>query len=189
MASLSPVVIVALLLVVLSGCGSAGSGSSNGTGFVGGDSFTHIPPADRRPAPVVSGPSLAGTGVVSTADYPGKVVVINVWGSWCAPCRLEAPDLAEASVETADIAAFVGINIRDYQPETAQAFVRNFKVPYPHVYDPQGAELVKFTGILPANGIPTTLIIDRQGRVAARIVGAVSKSTLVTLVTDVAEGR
>ena len=82
---------------------------------------------------------------MSTADYPGKVVVVNVWGSWRGPCRKEAPDLAAASQDSADVAQFIGLNIRDYDPAPARAFVRAFNVPYPSIYDPRGAELVKFT--------------------------------------------
>ena len=187
------------LALVLSGCAAAPddtvtrTGSrklgENDPGFVGGKSLTQIEPAKRQPAPVAEGAALSGRGSVSTGDYPGKVVVINVWGSWCGPCRLEAKDLAEASKETAGMAAFVGINVRDSFPAPARAFVRAFEVPYPHIYDPTGAQLLKFAGTLPPNGIPTTLIIDKQGRIAARIVGIVSKTTLVTLIRDTDQGR
>src|SRR5215208_3332749 len=98
---------------------------------------------------------VTGGGAVSSADYRGKVLVLNVWGSWCAPCRKEAPDLAAASKETAKVAHFVGPNIRDYDAAPARAFVRAFNVPYPFIYDPGGAQLVKFTE-LPPSGIPST---------------------------------
>ena len=159
-----------------------------GDGYIGGNSLTLVPPDDRKPAPVAEGKSLDGDPI-STDGYPGKVVVINVWGSWCGPCRAEADDLAEASKETADIAAFVGINVRDAQPEQAQAFARAFKVPYPSIFDPDARQLLKFSGTLPASGIPSTLVIDTDGRIAARIVGEVSKTTLVTLVQDTEQGR
>ena len=126
---------------------------------------------------------------MSTGDYPGKVVVINVWGSWCGPCRLEAKDLAEASEESTETAAFVGLNIRDSSPDAARAFVRAFEIGYPHIYDPNGEQLVRFAGTLPPNGIPTTLLIDREGRIAARVVGVVDKSTLLGLIDDVAQGK
>lgn len=162
--------------------------NSSGDGYIGRNSLTLVPPDERQPAPVAAGESLDGKQV-STDGYPGKVVVINVWGSWCAPCRAEADDLAEASKETADIAAFVGINVRDAQPEQAQAFARAFKVPYPSIFDPDARQLLKFAGTLPATGIPSTLVIDTKGRIAARIVGEVSKTTLVTLVKDTEQGR
>ena len=176
---------------VLAGCtsqatGIGGSGSAAQQGGLGGQPLTQIPIEQRKPAPVAAGPSLAeGGGEVSTADYPGKVVVLNVWGSWCAPCRKEAPDLVAASKDTANVAQFVGLDIRDYDPAPARAFVRSFAVPYPQIYDPQGTQLVKFRD-LPPSGVPSTLFIDRHGRVAARIVGATSRTTVTELVRGLA---
>jgi len=163
-------------------------GSADNSGQVN-KALTWIPVADRQPAPIASGPALSGTGTVSTGDYPGKVVVINVWGSWCGPCRLEAKDLAEASEKTAKTAAFVGLNIRDTNPDAARAFVRAFEIGYPHIYDPNGEQLVRFAGTLPPNGIPTTLLIDTDGRIAARVVGVVDQTTLLGLIDDVAQGK
>jgi thiol-disulfide isomerase/thioredoxin len=183
-------ILIAVLLAALAGCTTQTAGdektrTGSQTGFIGGQSLTQVAVAERRPAPVATGPALTGEGTVSTADYLGKVVVINVWGSWCAPCRKEAPDLAAASKENADIAQFVGLNIRDYDPAPARAFVRAFKVPYPSIYDPRGAQLVKFTD-LPPSGIPSSLIIDRKGRIAARVVGTISKTTLTQMIVDIA---
>ena len=178
-----------MTLLALVGCaGRSDTDPNDRLVLGGGQTFTLIPPADRKPAAVASGPDLDGTGTVTTAN-PGKVTVINVWGSWCAPCRLEAPDLNAASARTRDDAVFVGINVRDYDPVTARAFVRAFEVPYAHIYDPQGAQLVLFAGDLAPNAIPSTLIVDRQGRTAARLVGAVSETTLVQLVADIGAGR
>ncbi|GAA3717125.1 hypothetical protein GCM10022204_41250 [Microlunatus aurantiacus] len=194
-------VLAALLttLLLLSACGReevdvvtrTGSRELGGTGDTAqvNKALTWIPVADRQLAPVASGPALSGTGTVSTGGYPGKVVVINVWGSWCGPCRLEAKDLAEASEKTAKTAAFVGLNIRDTSPDAARAFVRAFGIGYPHIYDPNGEQLVRFAGTLPPNGIPTTLLIDKKGRIAARIVGVVDQTTLLGLIDDVAQGK
>ena len=187
---------VALTLLLASGCAAERATvrrneSANDTGYIGGgSSLTQVPPADRKPAPVVSGPQLGATDkTLSTADYPGKVLVVNVWGSWCAPCRKEAPDLAAASKKTADAAAFVGIDIRDPDPGPAEAFVRVFKIPYPSIYDPDGKQLVKFAGDLPPAAIPSTLIIDKQGRIAVRVIGIISEKTMVAVVNDIAQGR
>lgn len=182
--------VVAAAVIFVSGCTTQTGGdertrTDSQNGFVGGQSLTQMPPSDRRPAPVAAGPALSGDGTVSTADYPDKVVVVNVWGSWCAPCRKEAPDLVAASRATADIAQFVGIDVRDYDPAPARAFIRAFKVPYPQIYDPRGAELLKFSD-LPPSGIPSTLIIDRQGRPAARVIGTISKASLTQMVTAIA---
>lgn len=150
-------------------------------------SLTRVPPAERKPAPVASGPKLGG-GEISTADYPGKVIVLNVWGSWCAPCRKEAKDLQRASEKTKGVAQFIGINTRDLDPAPAQAFVRAFGVTYPHLFDPQGEVLLRFAGDLPANAIPTTLVIDKEGRVAARVIGTMSELTLIALIEDIEQG-
>lgn len=180
-------VAVALVLAVLS-LAACGSGGGSGSGFVAGKTgLTLVPAGERKAAPVASGPGLEG-GTVTTS-HPGKVVVINVWGSWCEPCRAEAPDLQAAWEETSDVAQFVGIDTRDHDPAPALAFQRNFGITYPSIHDPQGRSLLEFSGILPPSGIPSTLVVDKEGRIAARVIGEVDRATLVTLVTDTAEGR
>jgi thiol-disulfide isomerase/thioredoxin len=152
-------------------------------------SLTRIPPDQRKELPTVSGPSLGGNQTISSQDYRGKVVVINVWGSWCPPCRKEAPDLQAASIETKDVAQFVGITSKDYDPAPAEAFVRSFKITYPSIYDPTGKVLLAFAGELPPSAIPSTMIIDREGRLAVRVLSEVSKITLVDMINDVANGQ
>lgn len=183
------VLAAALLIALVTGCAAKTPQEQTEAGFIGGQALTRFAPEERLPAPIVAGPALSGRGTVTTADYRGKVIVLNVWGSWCGPCRKEAPDLVEASKDTAATAAFVGINIRDSNPDTARAFVRAFQVPYPHIYDPDGGTLVKFAGTLPPNGIPTTLIIDKQGRIAVRVVGTVTRTSLVDMIDDIERGR
>jgi thiol-disulfide isomerase/thioredoxin len=151
--------------------------------------LTRVPPGQRRELPAVSGPALGSNKTISTQAFRGKVVVINVWGSWCPPCRKEAPDLQAASVETKNVAQFVGITSKDYDPVPAEAFVRGFKITYPSIYDPSGTVLLAFSGELPPSAIPSTMIIDRQGRLAVRVLSEVSKITLVDMINDVADGR
>jgi thiol-disulfide isomerase/thioredoxin len=151
--------------------------------------LTRIAPDQRKELPTVSGPTLGSNQTISSQDYRGKVVVINVWGSWCPPCRKEAPDLQAASVETKDVAQFVGITSKDYDPAPAEAFVRSFKITYPSIYDPTGKVLLAFAGELPPSAIPSTMIIDREGRLAVRVLSEVSKITLVDMINDVANGR
>lgn len=189
------VVAAALVLALaLTGCTTQTAGDENTrtrsqTGYIGGQSLTRIPPDQRRPAPIAVGTSLADPArIVSSGDYPGKVVVVNVWGSWCAPCRKEAPELEAVSRSRRSVAQLIGLDIRDYDRAPATAFVRAFGVTYPQIYDPRGAQLIKFTE-LPPNGIPSTLIIDPQGRIAVRIVGAITRSTLTQMIDDVAAGR
>ena len=179
--------------LLLAGCSSGQPVTRTSEQDAGGIAVTaglvQYEPADRKTAPVAAGPSLAGEGVVSTADYRGKVVVLNVWESACGPCRAEARDLLEASHDTADVAVFVGLNVRDRQAAAAQAFLRSHNINYPQISDPSGQQLLNFAGTLPLSSIPTTLIIDRQGRIAARIIGTITATTLTQLIDDVHTGR
>lgn len=177
--------VCALVLPLLVACSAGGDG---GSGFVAGDTgLTIVPAAERRPAPTVTGTGLDGEQL--TSAQPGKVVVINVWGSWCAPCRKEAPDLQRAYEATRDQAVFLGIDTRDPDPAPAQAFRRNFGITYPSIFDPQGETLLAFAGDLPPSGIPSTLVIDPKGRVAARVIGVVDGDSLTQLIDDTAAGR
>src|SRR5512132_376827 len=181
-------------MVMLAACARTGADEqSRSAGDVGYPevprNLTRVAPDQRKELPAVSGPALGSTKTISTQDYRGKVVVINVWGSWCPPCRKEASDLQAASVATKDIAQFVGITSKDYDPAPAEAFVRSFKISYPSIYDPTGKVLLAFAGELPPSAIPSTMIIDRQGRLAVRVLSEVSKITLVDMINDVADGR
>jgi thiol-disulfide isomerase/thioredoxin len=178
--------LVVVLCLLLTGCGSAPTSTA---GFVGGDGTLTQLPVDQRPAaPLIEGTTLDGKPW-SSASAAGKVIVYNVWGSWCSPCRAEAPALVQASKRTADKAVFVGLNARDLDKAAPQAFVRSFEVPYVNLYDPDGALLLKFSGQLPASAIPSTLLVDPQGRVAARVIGETTEATLVGLVEDLAAGK
>ncbi|HLT60644.1 MAG TPA: TlpA disulfide reductase family protein, partial [Microlunatus sp.] len=175
------ILLLAAVLLVLTGCSTTTadeptrSGGENG--YVGVQpQLTRIAPGDRKPAPVVSGPELGTDRTISTADYAGKVIVINVWGSWCAPCRKEAPDLQAAHEATKDKARFLGITSRDSAPAAPLAFVRANKITYPSIFDPDGATLLTFSRDLPPSAIPSTLIIDREGRVAVQILGTITES-------------
>jgi thiol-disulfide isomerase/thioredoxin len=173
---------------VLAGCTDTPSGSGD-AGFISGKGVITRLALDEREKPgEVSGETIDGDPV-SLDDYAGQIVVVNVWGSWCGPCRAEAPDLVAAAERLADEnVAFLGIDTRDLNQAAARAFVRRFDVPYPSIYDQGGRTLLAFKGTLTANSIPSTVIIDAQGRVAARVLGEVTESTLVGLVHDVASG-
>jgi thiol-disulfide isomerase/thioredoxin len=176
---------VLLAGLALSAC-SSDVGTSGDTGFVAGKGIITRLPATEREAPgEVSGETLEGEPL-SLEDFEGKTVVVNVWGSWCAPCRAEAPELVAASEELADRdVEFIGINSRDLDKAAALAFQRRFEVPYPSIYDQQGRTLLAFRGTLSPNAIPSTVVIDDRGRVAASVIGEVTRSTLVGLVEDV----
>jgi thiol-disulfide isomerase/thioredoxin len=172
---------------LVTGCGSDGRVEPAAqAGFVQGSGIvTIIDEDDREPAPEFSGPTLDG-GEFDLAEQAGNVVVLNVWGSWCAPCRAEAPALAEVANQTADDGVvFVGVNTRD-TTTAALAFEDEFDVPYPSVVDTDGRRLLAFRDTLPPAAIPSTLVIDRDGNMAARVLGEITETSLSALVSDVA---
>ena len=175
---------VALAVGLLAGCGND-VGSSGDQGYVSGTGIvTTVKAAERRPPAAVAGTTLDGARV-SLADFRGQVVVVNVWGSWCSPCRAEAPMLADAARElTSQGVAFVGIDSRDPSKAAARAFVRRFDVPYPSIYDQGGKTLLAFRGTLSPNSVPSTVVLDPQGRVASSVLGAITRTTLEDLVED-----
>lgn len=158
---------------------------SDGQSFVGGSySSTYYGPGSRTAAPPVASRLLTG-GRFSLAADRGAVVVLNFWGSWCAPCRREAPSLAALARHFAhDQVRFVGVDIRD-SVASAVAFQRTFSIGYPSLNDPGDLIALAFRGTVPPAGIPTTLVIDRSGRIAARIVGGVSYAGLRSLIARV----
>lgn len=120
-----------------------------------------------------------------SAAGAGKVSVYNVWGSWCAPCRVETPDLRRVALETAGRVVFTGINVRDGR-DAALAFERTNQVPYPSISaDDSGDALLSFGTSLGVTAVPTTIILDREGRIAARVVGRGTYTTLSNLIDDV----
>ena len=176
----------ALAVLMLAGCTTPGGGDD--VGFEGGDgAVTILAEADRPEAPVLEGEGLDGSQL-SSADHAGQILVLNVWGSWCAPCRSEAPELVEAHRQLGDDVAFLGVNTRDLDVGPALAFERSFGVTYPSIFDPKGELLLGF-GQLPPAAIPSTLVIDEDGRVAARVLGELTASTLVGIVEDVRGGQ
>lgn len=176
---------VVLLAAATSACaGSAGTGDK---GYVDGQGIvTRLPVAERKLPGDVSGTTLEGDRL-SLKEYAGKVVVLNVWGSWCPPCRKEARTLAAAARELVpEGVVFVGVNTKDSSPDQGRAFQKRYDVPYPSFFDPSGRILLAFHRTLNPSAIPSTVILDQQGRVAASILGEVpSQRTLVDLVRDV----
>ncbi|MFI9028953.1 TlpA family protein disulfide reductase [Streptomyces sp. NPDC053560] len=167
---------------VLSGCTDGGSDSAGNArpGFVSGKSgFDTVPVSDREPAPDIKGRTTQGKPL-DIDDYKGKLVVLNIWGSWCGPCDAEAPDFAKVAGESrAKGVRFVGINTRDSNTAQARTFEEQHKMPYPSLFDPAGKLLVRFPkGSINPQFIPSTVVIDRQGRLAARAIGPVGAPQL-----------
>jgi len=176
---------VAGLLVaaaLLAGCGQSSGEGPGDQGFVSGDgSIVVLPESERAAAPILSGDLLSG-GQLSTDDLRGAVVVLNVWASWCAPCRAEAADLQAVWDATAEGGVqFVGLNTRD-SDAAAAGFVRTYGLTYPQLLDPDGRLQLLFRDTLPPQSIPSTVVLDKQGRVAGRALGAVSQSDLLALI-------
>ncbi|MGH3505341.1 MAG: TlpA family protein disulfide reductase, partial [Nocardioidaceae bacterium] len=133
-----------LLAGAAASCSTSDASSTGSKGYVAGDgSVDIIKPADRAQAPDLSGESLDGD-TIGLHDYTGKVVVLNVWASWCGPCRSEADDLAKAAKKLGQ-AAFIGINSRDDKSK-AEAFVRTHDTPYPSLSDQDGSLMLPFYG-------------------------------------------
>lgn len=157
------------------------------TGFVSGDgSVVSIPPAERGEAVQYSGMATDGEAR-EWGEYLGDVVVINFWYAGCPPCRAEAPDLVEVANAYANQGVrFLGVNTRD---DLAQAlmFEEEFSIPFPSILDKENDAAVQraFAGAVPLNAVPTTLVLDREGRVAHRVLGQIaSASMLETMVKE-----
>ena len=184
-------VVVATALVLVA-CGSAEqqsiaeqARSGDRKGYVSGDgTVSQTASKDRRPPLKVSGETLEGR-TWHLEDDRGKVVVLNVWGSWCGPCVKEAPELQSAwsSLKQRRVPVqFMGMDFKE-GPEAGRAFERAYGITYPSLAFDGGRAVLGLGGQAPA--VPTTLVLDRQGRVAGRILGATTSKTLVALVEDV----
>jgi len=149
------------IALLLTSCGGGGSSTGSRSYIAGNGAITFLNAKDRQLAPYING-------------APNHMAVINVWASWCAPCRAEAPALADLSRAYPNV-SFVGILTRDTLA-SARAFVRRFAVPYPSLID--DSILMSFHNSLVANAIPTTLVIDKSGKVAARISGEITVASL-----------
>jgi thiol-disulfide isomerase/thioredoxin len=168
-----------LFSLLITGCSGGGLSKANENAFVSGSgSAVYIKASDRKPAPDLTGATLDGGKFTLARD---RVAVINVWASWCSPCRAEAPLFQDFSKRYPSV-QFVGILTRD-NLTAARSFVHRFGLTYPSLVD--DSLLTRFRGTLTANAIPTTLIIDSHGYMAARVSGEVTVALLRDLLTKV----
>ena len=184
--------VLALLAgALLTGCatGSDAVDVNNGGEFrfvAGTPSGEVIPPDERASAPAFSGELLDGVSF-SSDELAGQVAVLNFWGSWCAPCRVETPAFSEVAADLAeDGVQFLGINVKETDPQFARAFVERFGIEFPSLYDPRGEVALAFRDY-PATAIPSTIVLDRQGQVAAVYTGEVSQENLRRVIDLVLE--
>ncbi|GCE43307.1 Thiol:disulfide oxidoreductase related to ResA [Rhodococcus wratislaviensis] len=186
--------VICTAAVSLSACASGDDAVAQGGtfDFVSPGGQTEIfydPPADRGTIGTVSGPDLMTEGkTTSLDDFEGQVVVLNVWGQWCGPCRGEANDLEQVYEETKDQGvSFLGINVRDNQQDKAQDFVIDNKVSYPSIYDPAMRTMIALGQNYPTSVIPTTIVLDRHHRVAAVFLKELLTEDLKPVVERVAQ--
>jgi thiol-disulfide isomerase/thioredoxin len=179
-------VVLAALLATACSTGANAVDVNNGGEFrfvAGTPAGEVIPEADRASAPVFSGTLLDGAAFTSSA-LAGHVAVINFWGSWCPPCRVETPQFQQVSTEVAgDGVHFLGVNVKDDE-QLADAFLRSKGITFPSLYDPRGEVALAFRDY-PANAIPSTIVLDREGRVAAVYTAAVEPDDLRSVLTRV----
>jgi thiol-disulfide isomerase/thioredoxin len=180
--------VLALVLAVLAGCSTSKDAVETGGSFQfvapgGKTELTYDPPSARGTVGAVAGPSLADPAKnLALADYPGEVVVLNVWGSWCGPCRTEAPDLQ--FVATQSKVAVLGINVRD-DAQAARDFTHSAGISYDSISDYPGRSLAGLGGV-PRNVVPLTVVLDKQHRVAYVSLVPVQVAKLVPLVQRLA---
>ncbi|CAM4138667.1 Thiol-disulfide oxidoreductase ResA [Mycobacterium basiliense] len=184
---------VTVLTALLSGCSGKDAVAQGGTfEFVSPGGKTDIfydPPASRGHPGPLSGPDLMNpTQTISLDDFPGQVVVVNVWGQWCGPCRAEITQLQRVYQATRGVGvAFLGIDVRDGARQAAQDFINDRQVTFPSIYDPAMRTLIAFGGKYPTTVIPSTLVLDRQHRVAAVFLRELLAEDLQPVVQRVAQ--
>ena len=185
------VVYATTVLLVVTGCSASKNAVDQDSSYVfvapgGKTQLFYNPPSARGNVPKITGESVTGPEtVIGPFDYPGQVVVVNIWGSWCAPCRAEAPELEQVYHQSeASGVRFLGIDVRDTQ-SAAQDFVYDYGITYPSIFDPPARSLLVLQGY-PRNVVPSTLILDREHRVAAVFLQAMTAAQLLPAVQRIA---
>ncbi|WP_246230830.1 TlpA family protein disulfide reductase [Mycolicibacterium sediminis] len=179
--------------IVVGGCSSGDDAVAQGGTFEfvspGGqvDIFYDPPPSRGRPGPIRGPDLLDPTRTVSLDDFAGQVVVVNVWGQWCGPCRTEMPELQRVYDATrSEGVAFLGIDVRDNNRQAAVDFIVDRKITFPSIYDPPMRTMIALGDKYPTTVIPSTIVFDRQHRVAAVFLRALLAEDLEPLVRRLA---
>jgi len=168
------VILACVLLLALTGCSTGDDAVAQGGTFEfvapgGQTDIFYDPPADRGTPGPLSGPDLMNPdNTLGLDDFAGDVVVINVWGQWCAPCRTEITQLQQVYDATKDAGvAFLGIDVRDNNRDAPVDFIKDRNITFPSIYDPSMRTMIAFGGRYPTTVIPSTIVLDREHRVAA----------------------
>ena len=188
MRKVAALVFAGACIAFLTGCSASSTSNTSDTGYISGDGSTVlVAPEERGEAILLAGETLDGTSL-DIASWQGKPVVINLWASWCGPCRSEAVELENSYMAFKDQGVeFLGLNTRDGLA-AAKAFNERFKVSYPSIRDKDGQLTLAFGNLGPA-ATPSTIILDSQGRVAARILGPTTESELRVVIAAVLESE
>ena len=187
---------LSIAAVFVAGCATGDDAVAQGGTFEfvapgGRTDISYDPPASRgKPGPI-SGPDLLDTDkTVSLNDFAGKFVVINIWGQWCGPCRAEITELQKVYEETRDLGvAFLGIDVRDNDIDAPRDFVKDRNVTFPSIYDPAMRTMIAFGGKYPTTVIPSTVVLDREHRVAAVFLRELLAEDLLPVVQRLAAQR
>ncbi|MBA8827151.1 thiol-disulfide isomerase/thioredoxin [Saccharopolyspora lacisalsi] len=176
------------VLMLVAGCGTGGGSGDGEYSFVspGGKTRLFYPPDERGRLTGLNGESLLNPGEkIRLSDFRGQPVVLNVWGSWCGPCRSEIDDLKAVQSRLGDRVRVLGINVRD-ERSAASDFVRNHGVNYPSIYSPSGRALLALDGF-PRSTVPATIVLDRQHRVAAVYLTEITRAGLLPKVRTIVQ--
>jgi thiol-disulfide isomerase/thioredoxin len=179
-------VLVAIALLPLVGCSRGHDAVADGDtfSFVSPDGRTDIfyPAEERKVVPEIAGESLLRDDAeVSTHDYTGKILVLNIWGQWCPPCRVEAPEMQTLQDRFGDVVQVIGLDVRDFDKTAPQDFMRDRGLTYPSIYDPSGRTLLNLSGY-PRNITPSTIVLDERHRVAAVFLRTLLASDLAPVI-------
>jgi len=184
---------IVALTAVLAGCSTGDDAVAQGGTFEfvapgGQTDIFYDPPDSRRQPGELAGPNLMDPAkTLSLDDFRGQVVVVNVWGQWCGPCRAEVTELQQVYDATRDDGvAFLGIDVRDNNRDAAHDFVVDRNLTYPSIYDPAMRTMIAFGGKFPTTVIPSTLVLDRRHRVAAVFLRELLAEDLLPVVQRVA---
>ena len=184
----SALLVLSVAGLALAGCSSGNDATVYGGSFTftspGGLSEFSSPAGKRQEVAALSGPDLTGKKTISLADYRGKVVVLNFWGSWCPPCRDEAQGLQAASQKYRAEVQFVGVDVKD-SAQDALAFAAGKQITYPSIFDPGMRTMLSVRG-LPTTGLPVTMVLDKQGKVAHIWLREITEGDLNTVVPALA---